>query len=164
MCFNMCACCRHTRGRFECTHGGVLNLQTVDFPACQPTSHVTRHTTTRQHDTTTRQHDKHTAKHNTTQYTLSRHTHGQHSTTQLTSHRTHTRPTPDPHVAHAHQTHTPAQQTLPPFHTQCCCLVYSVIERGLSPLNSVEVGFLSDRFSEGKCVSNASKLETTTGL
>ena len=24
MCFNMCAWCRHTRGRFECTHGGVF--------------------------------------------------------------------------------------------------------------------------------------------
>ena len=25
---SMCACCWHTRGRFECTHGGVLNLHT----------------------------------------------------------------------------------------------------------------------------------------
>ena len=25
MCFNMCAWCRCTRGRFECTHGGVLD-------------------------------------------------------------------------------------------------------------------------------------------
>ena len=28
MCLNMCAWCRHTRGRFERTHGGVLNLHT----------------------------------------------------------------------------------------------------------------------------------------
>ena len=28
MLFNMCVCCRYTRRRFECTHGGVLNGHT----------------------------------------------------------------------------------------------------------------------------------------
>ena len=78
---NMCACCRHAQGRFECTH----------------------------------------RTHNTTQYALSRHTHGQHSTTQHTSHLTHTRPThctptPDAHTEtadplHFHTTPTPKANT-----------------------------------------------------
>ena len=29
---NMCACCQHTRGRFESTYGGVLNLHTGSSP------------------------------------------------------------------------------------------------------------------------------------
>ena len=58
MLFNMCACCRHTRGRFECTHGGVLSLHT-GFSACHTPlhNHHTPHTTThhdhQQHSTTT---------------------------------------------------------------------------------------------------------------
>ena len=30
MCFNMCAWCRYTRGRFESTHGGVWNIHTAE--------------------------------------------------------------------------------------------------------------------------------------
>ena len=70
---NMCACCRHTQGRFECTH----------------------------------------RTHNTTQYALSRHTHGQHSTTQHTSHLTNTRPT---HCTPTPDAHTETADPLP-FHT-----------------------------------------------
>ena len=31
MCYHMCAWCRYTRGRFESTHGGVLNVHTEAF-------------------------------------------------------------------------------------------------------------------------------------
>ena len=48
-CMPGCACCRHTRGRFECTHGGVLSLHT-GFSACH-TPHATRHSTTTTHHT-----------------------------------------------------------------------------------------------------------------
>ena len=41
-CFNMCAWCRYTRGRFERTHGHVLNGHT-GFQACH-TTHTTLHT------------------------------------------------------------------------------------------------------------------------
>ena len=43
MCFNMCAWCRHTRGRLECTRGSVLNLHT-GFSACHTTPQPQRHT------------------------------------------------------------------------------------------------------------------------
>ena len=63
----MCTCCRHARGRFACTHGGVLSLHT-GFSACH-TTHTTHHTTTntstQQHNTTTTQ--QHTTTHNNTQ-------------------------------------------------------------------------------------------------
>ena len=42
MCFNMFARCRHTRRRFECTHGDVLHGHTL-FSACH-TTHRTAHT------------------------------------------------------------------------------------------------------------------------
>ena len=42
MCFNMCAWCRYTRGRFESTHGGFSSV-----------SHHTPHTTHTTHTTTT---------------------------------------------------------------------------------------------------------------
>ena len=49
VCFDMCAWCPHTRRRFECTHGGVLNLHT-GFSTChttprpQPQPQQQRHT------------------------------------------------------------------------------------------------------------------------
>ena len=89
MCFNMCAWCRHTRRRFECTHGSVLNLHTV-FSACHTTWHTPRHTTTH-HDTprhTTTHHDtpRHTTTHHhTPPHTLHKHIQP-HTTTHTTSH------------------------------------------------------------------------------
>ena len=48
VCFNMCAGCRHTRGRFEWTHGGVsestYGFFLVFFSACQSTHTQTKHT------------------------------------------------------------------------------------------------------------------------
>ena len=40
MCFNMCAWCRHTRGRFESTHGDVW---IVSHPTTPHTQHNTTH-------------------------------------------------------------------------------------------------------------------------
>ena len=52
---SMCVCCRHTRRRFECTHGGVLSLHT-GFSACHTTHHThnnnTPHNSTQTHTTT----------------------------------------------------------------------------------------------------------------
>ena len=42
--FNMCAWCRYTRGRFECTHGSVLNGHTGVFSVPQPQPQPQRHT------------------------------------------------------------------------------------------------------------------------
>ena len=53
---NMCACCRHTRGRFECTHGRVLNVHTGVFQFATP------HTQP--------QPQRHTHTHNTTQHNI----------------------------------------------------------------------------------------------
>ena len=60
MCFNMCAWCRHTRGRFESTHGDVLHGHTEVFsvPHQQhkhtPNTHQTHHDHQQhQHTTTT---------------------------------------------------------------------------------------------------------------
>ena len=63
---SMCACCRHTRGRFESTHGGVLSLHT-GFSAC----HTTHHT----HNNNT-PHNSHTNTHKDTR------THHQHTETE----------------------------------------------------------------------------------
>ena len=41
---SMCACCWHTRGRIEFTHGGVLTLHT-GFLACHTTRHTPHHAT-----------------------------------------------------------------------------------------------------------------------
>ena len=111
-----CACWRHTWARrFQCSHGGVLNLHTVGFSACQTTTHITRQHTakhnTAKHSTqqsttqhTTRQHLYRTL--NTTQHALSRHTRTtQHNTTHLT---------PNPHPIHTLHTHT--RPTLPHQH------------------------------------------------
>ena len=60
---HMCAWCRHTRGRFECTHGGVFE-STHDFfhifSACFNT-----HKQTQTHTTTT---TTHTTQHHNTQH------------------------------------------------------------------------------------------------
>ena len=89
---NMCACCRHTRGRFECTHGGVLSLHT-GFSAC----HTTTNTDTHQHTPTPQQH---TTQHNThKQPTPSTHTH------------THTKHTPRPPTTSRPHRHTPHNTT-----------------------------------------------------
>ena len=72
MCLYMWTCCRCTPGRFECTHGGVLNLHTGVFsvphharrtrhnahtprpqPQPQPQRHTTTATNTHTHTTTT---------------------------------------------------------------------------------------------------------------
>ena len=50
MCFNMCACCRHTQGRFECIHGGVFKSTHGVFQRATPqrthTPRPQRHNTT----------------------------------------------------------------------------------------------------------------------
>ena len=46
MCFNMCAWCWHTRGRFECTHGDVLIVSRHTTPHTQ--HNTTQHNTRRQ--------------------------------------------------------------------------------------------------------------------
>ena len=66
---SMCACCRHTRGRFECTHGGVLSLHT-GFSACHTTHHTPHHTTPHKHHTNTQPH-------------TTTHTHHQHTETEI---------------------------------------------------------------------------------
>ena len=70
MCFNMCAWCRFTRGRFARTHGDVLNVHTGFVRVSHHTPHRT-HTTTQdtRHNNTPQSHD-----HITTP------THPQHST------------------------------------------------------------------------------------
>ena len=59
---HMCAWCRHTQGRFECTHGGVLNVYTVLFSRFFT---VPQHTNT-QHDH--QQHHDHNDTHHITQH------------------------------------------------------------------------------------------------
>ena len=75
---HMCAWCRHTRGRLECTHGDVLNLHTVTF--LNPHTgfprffSVPQHTHTHQtHTTTTKQHHDHNDTHHTTQHNTQHH-------------------------------------------------------------------------------------------
>ena len=100
--FNVMAFCRYIRRRFECTHGGVLNLSTGGVPACQAAPHTEKHAlhtrATPAQDTTrqdkTRQ-DK--TRHDTTRH--KRHTHNatqQHPHHHLTQH-THTHHTPHTH-------------------------------------------------------------------
>ena len=48
----MRACCRYTRRRPDRTHGGVLNVHTGSFSACQASPHTTPHHTTGTEDTT----------------------------------------------------------------------------------------------------------------
>ena len=49
---HMRAFCRYTRRRFECTHGGVLNLSTGGSPACQAgATHTRQHQHKRQDKT-----------------------------------------------------------------------------------------------------------------
>ena len=71
MSYHMCAWCRYTRGRFERTHGGVLNVHTGVFHifhrAATHTNTHTRHTprpptTPRPHNTTRRQKQRETEK------------------------------------------------------------------------------------------------------
>ena len=68
--FNMWTCCRYTRRRIGCTHGG--------FSACHTT---TPHTTTTHHHTP--HHTPHTTPHHTTHHT----THHNHRHSQSHSHR-----------------------------------------------------------------------------
>ena len=111
---DMRACCRYTRRRPDRTHGGVLNVHTGGFSACQasPTPHVHTQNTNTQHHmythtkkqhtthptdththhqhnhmfTTTRQHD--TTTHNTTCAHNTTCTHNTHKTTHPTHHST----------------------------------------------------------------------------
>ena len=75
-CFNtytlkhMCAWCRHTRGRFECTHGGVLEAKYEFFHFFQrAATHTHTHTLKTHHDH--QQHHDHNDTHHTTQHTTS---------------------------------------------------------------------------------------------
>ena len=54
MCFNMCAWCRYTRGRFQRTHGDVLSGQTEFRSVSHTNTHINTHNThtTTQHNTT----------------------------------------------------------------------------------------------------------------
>ena len=52
MCFNMCAWCRYTRGRFEHTHGHVLNGHTGFFSVPHNTHYTPHRTHTTTQDTT----------------------------------------------------------------------------------------------------------------
>ena len=77
MAYSLCACCRHTRGRFERTHGGVLNLHT-GFSACHTTRHAlhthgTQHTTPHHttHTTNNNNNTPHTTTHNRASQTTS---------------------------------------------------------------------------------------------
>ena len=65
MCYHMCAWCRYTRGRFESTHGGVLNVHTEAFLNVHTEAFLNVHTGTPHtpHNTTT--HNTPTHKHNT---------------------------------------------------------------------------------------------------
>ena len=81
----------NTCGRFLGTHGGVLNLHTERFSACQAAPH---HTTNRTHNTTTQR------------------THPQHQNSQRTSH-THTQHIHHRTHQHQHQhTHTHTHELL----------------------------------------------------
>ena len=101
-CFNMCAWCRYTRRRVECTHGDVLDGHTGFFSTChtttpqhppRDTTHKTQHNTTQHDSTTTRQHNSTTAHHTTTRpRTTTKDTHTQHNATP-----------PHPHTAHRNQ-------------------------------------------------------------
>ena len=86
------ACCRYTRRRPDRTHGGVLNVHTGGFSACQasPTPHVhtqknntphTPQTHTHAPPTQPHVHDNTPTRHNHTQHhmhTPTRHNHTQH--------------------------------------------------------------------------------------
>ena len=95
MCFNMCAWCRYTRGRFERTYGVVLNGHTGVFPVCHTTHTTHHHTHPPQHHNTR---PPHTTTHTTTtpqhapQHTPPRtpqHTHtNTHTDTNTTTHTT----------------------------------------------------------------------------
>ena len=67
---HMCAWCRHTRGRFERTHGGVFEAKYGFFPRFvqRAATHTNTHT---KHTTTTKQHHDHNDTHHTTpQHTI----------------------------------------------------------------------------------------------
>ena len=90
-CFDMCAWCRYTRGRFERTHGDVLNGHTRRRRQRHTTTHnnTTPHNTTQptQHNQPTQhilptQHNRHnTAQHNTPPHTTHNTQHTRHNTT-----------------------------------------------------------------------------------
>ena len=80
---DMRACCRYTRRRPDRTHGGVLNVHTGVFSACQASPHTTPHHTTR----------------TTTPHAHTDTTHTTHNTTC-----THTKPTPHNHMYTQHTT------------------------------------------------------------
>ena len=46
MCFNICAWCLHTRGRFESTHGGVQDATPHRTHTMTTTTHTTQHSIT----------------------------------------------------------------------------------------------------------------------
>ena len=88
--FNTRAFCRYTRRRFECTHGGVLNLSMGGFPLAK-WRHTQRNThyTQAQHQHKTRR-DK--TRHDTTRHdTHTMHTHHRHVHPHHHTHSTHTR-------------------------------------------------------------------------
>ena len=88
------AFCRYTQRHLERTHGGVLNLHTERFSACQAAPH---HTTNRTHNTTTQR-----THHNTK-------TQNAHPTHTLSTYTTaYTNTSTNTHTLHTHHTHTNA--------------------------------------------------------
>ena len=63
---HMCAWCRYARGRFECTHGGVLFSESTHARFFSVPQHTQTHTTTTNNTTTT---TTHTTQHNTQHHT-----------------------------------------------------------------------------------------------
>ena len=121
--FNMRTFCRHTRKRFEPTHGDILNLHTgffrVPSRATHATHTTTHHTPQTQLNTQAKTTHNDTAQHTTTSkhktptpHTLSAHTphtlSTHHTTRHITPHMSHTT-----HTKHTHHiAHTPHTRML----------------------------------------------------
>ena len=128
---HMCAWCRHTRGRFECTHGDVLNARTEVFSVPHHNKHHTTHNHTHQHahtntHTTRTQHAHNTSRthneprHQTTPHTAPTHgTHTSHTTHHDTSRTPHTTPQPA-HTTHEHAPSTHTRTTTQQVQTLNC--------------------------------------------
>ena len=104
---HMRAFCRHTRKRFEPTHGDVLFLHTKGLSACQAAPHTphTTHTTKHHNTKTQNAHPTHTLSTHT-HSTLSTHTHNHFNThAQHTTRHMHIRTPPSYHTYHTLHTH-----------------------------------------------------------
>ena len=127
---HMWACCQYTRRRPERTHGGVWDLHTGVFSACQAAPHNThQHAQHTQHTHNTHKHTPHTT-HNaqhTPHTTHNTHTHTnthQHTPTHTNTHTqrhstTHHNNTQNAHSTHALNTYTPTNTPInTPANTQ----------------------------------------------